>query len=158
MPYEIEISPVAEAEYPLIRVLANAVFEPFAPKDRPDIEPFLTPASLHVLAHLEGNPLGFIIAGPVAGRDIEIRACGVLPEYRRQGVGTRLMRHVEGFARGQGKDTVFTAHPIHQEMIRLARERHYEREDSGQAGGGGAGGSEANARRFRLQPQAAGAS
>lgn len=147
-----------EAEYPLIRVLAETVFAPFKPEDRLAIEPLLALGHRHVLAHLEGNPLGFIIAGPGDEKAIEIEACGVLAEYRRQGVGTRLMRHVEGLARGQAKATIFTAHPAHQEMIRLALERHYERDDSGQAGGRGDGDGEGTQLRFRLraESQAAG--
>lgn len=129
MPYEIEISDVGEAEYPLIRVLADTIFAPFAPQDRPAVDSALGPGYLHALAHLEGNPLGFIIAGPTGAEALEIQACGVLLEYRRQGVGSRLMRHVEGFALGRRKDTVFTARPVHRDMIQLALERHYERDN-----------------------------
>lgn len=50
----------------------------------------------------EGRRVGFFAAAIHYGRTGEIVVCGVLPEYRRQGVGKALWRAVEAYLRRNG--------------------------------------------------------
>ena len=92
----IEVSPVGEAEYPLIQVLFETISGRREGLEFPEGD-----AAVAVMAHLEGNPLGFAL-GEVRGPECVIRAFGVLREYRRQGIGGRLIANVAGEGRARG--------------------------------------------------------
>lgn len=53
---------------------------------------FSAPAVIINLAYEAERPCGFLSAG-IAGDDLEIRKIGVLPAYRRHGLGKRLLNH-----------------------------------------------------------------
>lgn len=95
----IDISEVGEAEVPLIRVLAESLFGAMPdgaeralerPEDR-----------LMLIAHLEGNPIGFLLCDFEA-EWCEIRCVGVLETYRREGTGTRMLQYAERAAKARG--------------------------------------------------------
>ncbi len=124
MAYEINITPVGENEYPLIRVLYQTIFEPFAPVDRPEIEPGLREEGIQLLGHLEGNPLGFLVALP-QGETIRILGCGVMKEYRHQGIGGRLLEWIETQADARQAAVEAAVGPIYEAMSALLRQRGY---------------------------------
>jgi GNAT superfamily N-acetyltransferase len=124
MPYEIDITPVGPNEYPLIRVLHGTIFQICPPADRPDIEPALCEEGIQLLGHLEGNPLGFLAAVREKGA-IRILGCGVMKEYRRQGIGGRMLQWVEMEADARRQSVEAVVGPIYLEMIALLRRREY---------------------------------
>lgn len=124
MPYEINITPVGENEYPLIRVLHRTIFEPFAPQDRPDVESALRESAILLLGHLEGNPLGFMAASPEAAC-VRIVSCGVMKEYRRLGVGGRMLEWVLTQADARKLAIEAVVHAAHEPMSQLLRQRGF---------------------------------
>ena len=118
----IEVSRVGEAEAPLLAVLHETILGGKGET--------LTVAEdeIAVIAHLEGNPLGFGI-GRVVGKVCEVRACGVMQEYRRQGIGGRVVAMVAGLGRTAGCERVAMEVPEHcEEMMGLARSLKFDSE------------------------------
>ena len=119
----IDISEVGEAEAPLIRVLAESIFGGVpaevdaslgAPADR-----------LMLIAHLEGNPIGFLL-GHVRAPVARVDAVGLLATYRREGTGSRMLDYVEGIAKARGCDAVvFTLFDECRELRSCALARGY---------------------------------
>jgi GNAT superfamily N-acetyltransferase len=124
MAYEINITQVGPDEYPLIRVLWETVCTTLASQERPDIEPGLCDAGIQLLAHLEGNPLGLMVALP-QDSVIRVLGCGVMKEYRRQGIGGRILEWIEKQADAK-KSTVEMAVPTScVEMEAFLQKRAY---------------------------------
>lgn len=123
MAFAIEISEVGPAEYPLLETLRESIFSEFGHTSRAPIAQGL--ANRHDLfvqiAHLEGNPLGFS-AGYSRGPGLfYLNYVGVLPDYRRQGVGRQLLDRQESFARARGyAHLMFNTFNHFPGMIRLA--------------------------------------
>ncbi|MGL4549541.1 MAG: GNAT family N-acetyltransferase [Gemmataceae bacterium] len=67
-----------------------------------------------ILATAAGKPVGFVHAGFASapgGKELDraagvVCALGVLPSYRRQGIGSRLLTNAEDYLRGQGATSV----------------------------------------------------
>jgi GNAT superfamily N-acetyltransferase len=127
MPYEIDITPVGANEYPLIRTLHRTIFEPFAPEDQPVIGPALREEGIQLLGHLEGNPLGFLVALPEEGV-LRIHGFGVMKEYRRQGIGGRMLEWIEKQADAKGWTVEMVVAKPSVEMEAFLRQREYHRD------------------------------
>jgi len=101
---QIEISEVGPAEYPLIAVLRDTIFAEFkhrysAPleeqaKDRKDV--------LALIAHLEGNPVGYKIGYHDRPGLYYSWSGGVLKDYRGQGVARRMQAWQHAWLRARG--------------------------------------------------------
>lgn len=95
----LDVSQVGEAEYPLIGVLHELIF------GRPGAlealrEPW--PDLLTLIAHLEGNPVGFLVGhGQSDKRTFVIAQMGVLAEYAGQGLEERMLGWAEEHARSR---------------------------------------------------------
>lgn len=123
MGFEIAISEVGEAEYPLIETLRDSIFPAYGHASRTTIaEALAHRQDLHVLiAHLEGNPLGFAAGYRRGPKLFYLNCLGVLPEYRRQGLGRQMLARQEAFARSRGSAQItFNTFNHFPEMIRLA--------------------------------------
>lgn len=110
MPYELGITEVGPAEYPLIEVLRQAIFDEVGHVSRTTIAEDLQGKQdvLALIAHLEGNPVGFKVghAGDRPGVYYS-KAGGVLKEYRRLGLAGRMQEWQHRFARSRGYRQVY---------------------------------------------------
>jgi ribosomal protein S18 acetylase RimI-like enzyme len=66
----------------------------------------LEPGARALLAERAGRPLGFVIVRPQAGQALALNAIAVAERERGRGVGQRLLRAVEQFARARGCRTL----------------------------------------------------
>jgi GNAT superfamily N-acetyltransferase len=105
MPYELAVTEVGPAEYPLMEVLRETVFGEFGHRSRSTIAQRLADRVdlLVLMAHLEGNPIGFS-AGyrRSSGESYYVNYVAVLRDYRRLGIGRRFIERHEDFARARG--------------------------------------------------------
>jgi GNAT superfamily N-acetyltransferase len=82
-------------------------------------KPYFDPQGL-VVAEADGQPVGFVHAGfgcNESGTALNLKqgvvcALGVLPDRRRQGVGSELLRRGEAYLRGRGAEEIH-AGPVH---------------------------------------------
>jgi GNAT superfamily N-acetyltransferase len=101
---QIDISEVGPAEYPLMAVLRDTIFGEFnhrysarleeQAKDRKDV--------LALIAHLEGNPVGYKIGYHDRPGLYYSWSGGVLKEYRGQGVAKRMQDWQHAWLRARG--------------------------------------------------------
>lgn len=63
--------------------------------------------SLWVLAYLDGKPAGLGVGRPSSLPRSEYAAARVLPEFRRRGVGTAVLRAIREHARSRGADDIW---------------------------------------------------
>lgn len=105
----LEVSPVGPPEYPLIAVLHESIF------GRPETIAALrgpTDDLLTLMAHLEGNPTGYLVAHALPQRSgYIIQSIGILPDYRRQGLGTRMLQWAQQHARAGGHTELLMCGP-----------------------------------------------
>ena len=102
MAFTIEITEVGEAEFPLIAVLHHSIhgqsgFESVLRARLSNEKDVLV-----LMAHLEGNPLGYAIGFGRSGGRFEVFSSGVLPQYAGENVQTQLDRQMEMFAKARG--------------------------------------------------------
>ena len=104
MGFHIEITEVGPNEYPLLQVLREAVFSEFGHTSRTPISDSLAQRQdLFVLiAHLEGNPVGFSAGYRRKPGVYYINYLALLREYRRQGLGKQMINRLEDYARSLG--------------------------------------------------------
>jgi GNAT superfamily N-acetyltransferase len=105
----IHITEVGSAEYPLLSTLRDSIFGPAGHRFSLPIDAALDGQrdALALIAHLEGNPVGFKIgfrSSPIAYHSW---VGGVLPDYRRQGVAGRMQEWQHAFARSRGYKSVY---------------------------------------------------
>jgi GNAT superfamily N-acetyltransferase len=119
---QIDISEVGPAEYPLIAVLRDTIFGEFnhrysarledQAKDRKDV--------LALIAHLEGNPVGYKIGYHDRPGFYYSWSGGVLKEYRGQGVARRMQDWQHAWLRARGYRMVhFTSFNKFRGMLQL---------------------------------------
>jgi GNAT superfamily N-acetyltransferase len=108
MAFAIEISEVGPAEYPLLEVLRDTVFGEFGHVSRSTAAAGWTGAQdLFVLiAHLEGNPVGFAAGFQRTPHGYYVNYMAILPDYRHQGIGRQFMQRMEAFARALGYERI----------------------------------------------------
>lgn len=105
---QIEITEVGPAEYPLMAVLRDTIFGEYKHRyaatfaegieGRQDV--------LALMAHLEGNPVGYKIGYRDRPRHYYSWTGGVLRDYRGQGVAGRMQAWQHGWLRARGYQTV----------------------------------------------------
>jgi putative acetyltransferase len=88
-----------------------------------------------LIAEVDGRIVGI---GALVVGNAELRACYVVPEASRKGVGTALVREIERIARGQGLtflelDSSVTAEPFYASLGYGVRERGEHILGSGQS-------------------------
>jgi GNAT superfamily N-acetyltransferase len=104
MAYELTVTEVGSAEYPLIEVLRETVFREFGHRSHSAIAKQLAdrPDLLVLMGHLEGNPIGFSAGYRRTAESYYINYMAVLRDYRGQGIGRRFLKWHEDFARARG--------------------------------------------------------
>lgn len=95
---QIDISQVGPPELPLIGVLCQAIFGPAG--DFPSLQRIAqeNQSAYLLIAHLEGNPLGYLVASSRDGAFV-VASSGVLPDYAGKGIEQRML----DLARGEAK-------------------------------------------------------
>ncbi len=109
MGYEIGITEVGPAEYPLMEVLRESIFAPFGHRSLTSIADNVVGRHdvLALIAHLEGNPIGYKIGFRDRPGIYHSSSGGVLPDYRRLGLGRRMQDWQHQFAVARGYKTVY---------------------------------------------------
>ena len=104
MGFVIDISEVAEPEYPLLETLRETIFSECGHRSTVPIAESLAGRQdlLALIAHLEGNPVGFSVGYRRAPGQFYVNYLGVLRDYRREGLGRQLIERQEQFARARG--------------------------------------------------------
>ena len=132
MPFTIEITQVGEAEFPLIRVLAEHIFGPQLPRQILDDALISREQSMVLIAHLESNPVGFSIGRMIDAHTYQILLLGMLSEYRRQGHAGQMLQMHERFARSCcGERVQIELVPDCAQASDFLRRRGYHAGDSG---------------------------
>ena len=122
MSFAIEISEVGPAEYPLLEVLRDTVFGEFGHRSSTPIAKSLADRAdlLVLIAHLEGNPVGFSAGYRRKPGVYYVNFLAILREYRNQGIGRQLLQRHENAAKMQGYRSIefntFNHFPL---MLRL---------------------------------------
>jgi GNAT superfamily N-acetyltransferase len=103
MPYELGVTEAGEAEFPLIEVLRDTIFGEFGHRSHSSIADNLSNRvdRLVLMAHLEGNPIGFSAGYRRSPGGYYVNYVAVLRDYRRQGIGRRFLQWHEDFARSR---------------------------------------------------------
>lgn len=109
MPYELGVTEVGPAEYPLIEVLRDTIFGEAGHRSLTGIAELLDGRKdvLALIAHLEGNPVGFKVGCADRPGVYFSRAGGVLKDYRRLGLGRRMQDWQHQFAKARGYGRIF---------------------------------------------------
>src|SRR5947209_20505613 len=100
MPYELGVTEVGPAEYPLIEVLRQTIFGEVGHVSLTTLTDDLDGQTdiLALIAHLEGNPVGFKVGHRDRAGVYYSKAGGILKDYRRLGLGTRMLDWQQQFA------------------------------------------------------------
>jgi GNAT superfamily N-acetyltransferase len=119
---------LAEPEdMPVIVDLYNQIFRP--PRNLEGFERrFLGRHNvLRLVARLGRDPVGFFLGFELKPTVFFAWFYGVLPEYRRLGIASRLMEAVHEWAREQGYESLrFECHNQHRPMLHLAIAKEYD--------------------------------
>lgn len=109
MPYELAVTEVGPAEYPLIEVLRETIFSEVGHRSLTSFAELLDGRKdVHtLLAHLEGNPVGFKVGCAERPGVYHSRSGGVLKDYRRLGLARRMQDWQHQFARARGYKQIF---------------------------------------------------
>lgn len=129
MAFELGVTEVGPAEYPLIEVLRDTIFGEVGHVSRSTIAEDLEGRQdvLALIAHLEGNPVGFKVGYRAAPGVYYSKAGGVLKEYRRNGLAKRMRDWQQNFARARGyRQIYFNTFNHFPEMIVFGLEGGYE--------------------------------
>lgn len=104
MAFAVQITEVGPAEFPLIQTLRETVFSEFGHTSRTSIADSLSGHQdlLVLMAHLEGNPVGFAAGYRQTPELFYLNYLGVLSDYRRQGLGRSMLQRQCDFARARG--------------------------------------------------------
>jgi GNAT superfamily N-acetyltransferase len=122
MGYEPGITEVGPAEYPLIEVLRRTIFDEFGHQILSTLEDDLPEQQdvLCLIAHLEGNPIGFKVGHRDRAGVYYSKCGGVLKDYRRLGLATRMHQWQITFAKARGYYRVwFNTFNYFQNMVRF---------------------------------------
>src|SRR3712207_3301408 len=118
---QIEITEVGPAEYPLIRVLRDTIFAEFSHRYATTFEEGIEGRQdvLALMAHLEGNPVGYKIGYRDRPRSYYSWSGGVLKDYRGSGVARRMQHWQHAWLRARGYHFVrFTSFNKFRPMLR----------------------------------------
>jgi ribosomal protein S18 acetylase RimI-like enzyme len=105
---QIEITEVGPAEYPLLKVLRDTIFGEFNHRYANTFDEVIEGRQdvLALMAHLEGNPVGYKIGYRERPRHYHSWTGGVLKDYRGQGVARRMQEWQHAWLRARGYQTV----------------------------------------------------
>jgi ribosomal protein S18 acetylase RimI-like enzyme len=105
---QIEITEVGPAEYPLMAVLRDTIFGEYKHRYATTFEEGIEGRQdiLALMAHLEGNPVGYKIGYRDRPRHYYSWTGGVLRDYRGQGVARRMQEWQHGWLRARGYQSV----------------------------------------------------
>ena len=122
MAFALEIHEVTPTEFPLMQVLRDAVFGEFGHRS---LTPIATGLADRVdlfllMAHLEGNPVGFSAGFQRTPGSFYVNYMAVLRDYQRQGLGRQMLQRQESFAAARGyKQIEFNTFNRFPGMLRL---------------------------------------
>lgn len=128
MAFTVEISEVGEPEYPLMQTLRETVFSELGHVSQTAIADQLHDRRdlLALIAHLEGNPVGFSAGYRHSGGCFYVNYLAVLRDYRGQGIGRQLLLRQQQFAQARGyHQAQFTTFNRFRDMIRLGLSMGY---------------------------------
>ncbi|HNA79486.1 MAG TPA: GNAT family N-acetyltransferase [Turneriella sp.] len=91
IPAEIQVTQVDRGAAQQVFELDREIFGEGCWSHQQWVSEFASPGVIILLAVQAGQPCGFLSSG-IAGDDLEIRKVGVLPRYRRHGLGRRLLQ------------------------------------------------------------------
>ncbi len=105
---QIEITEVGPVEYPLMAVLRDTIFREYKHRYATTFEEGIEGRQdvLALMAHLEGNPVGYKIGYRDRPRHYYSWTGGVLRDYRGQGVARRMQEWQHAWLRARGYQTV----------------------------------------------------
>jgi ribosomal protein S18 acetylase RimI-like enzyme len=106
---QIDICEVGPPEYPLINVLRDTIFKEFGHVYRTPFEDMVRDRQdlICLIAHLEGNPVGYKVGYRDRPGGYYSYSGGVLPDYRGEGVAKRLQDWQHAAIRARGYKTVY---------------------------------------------------
>jgi GNAT superfamily N-acetyltransferase len=123
MAFAVQITQATPAEYPLMQTLRDTVFSEWGHVSRTSISEALRERQdvLALLAHLEGNPVGFCVGYRRSPGLFYVNYLGVLSDYRGGGLGRQMMLQQENFARANKyRQIQFNTFNHFRHMLRLA--------------------------------------
>src|SRR5258705_9051549 len=105
---QLDIPEVGPAEYPLIKVLRDTIFGEFNHRYAATFDEVIEGKQdvLALIAHLEGNPVGYKIGYRERPRHYLSWTGGVLRDYRGQGLARRMQDWQHGWLRARGYTSV----------------------------------------------------
>ena len=105
----IEITEVGPPEYPLIAVLRDTIFAEHNHVYRTSFEDMIRDRQdvICLMAHLEGNPVGYKVGYRDRPGTYYSYSGGVLKDYRGEGVAKRLQHYQHGMIRARGYKSVY---------------------------------------------------
>ena len=122
MAFAIEISEVGPDELPLMEVLRDSVFGEFGHVSKSSVAAQSADRAdlLLLMAHLEGNPVGFSAGYRRTLHTFYLNYVAVLRDYRQQGIGRQLIERQESFARARGYEAIeFNTQNKFRSMLQL---------------------------------------
>jgi GNAT superfamily N-acetyltransferase len=101
---QIDISEVGQAEYPLIKVLRDTIFGAYGHRFAASFDEEIAGRQdvLALIAHLEGNPVGYKLGYRYKPGRYQSWTGGVLPDYRRSGIAKRMQQWQHAWCRSRG--------------------------------------------------------
>lgn len=105
----IDITQVGPPEYPLIAVLRDTIFSEHNHVYRTSFEEMVRDRQdvICLIAHLEGNPVGYKVGYRDKPKVFYSYSGGVLKDYRGQGVARRLQAMQHGIIKSRGYTSVY---------------------------------------------------
>jgi GNAT superfamily N-acetyltransferase len=105
---QIDITEVGPAEHPLIRVLRDTIFGAYNHRFATSFDQEIEGRQdvLALIAHLEGNPVGYKVGYRYKPGRYYSWTGGVLPDYRRSGVARRMQQWQHAWCRSRGYKNV----------------------------------------------------
>jgi GNAT superfamily N-acetyltransferase len=105
----IDISEVGPAEYPLIAVLRDTIFAEHKHVYRTSFEDMVRDRQdlICLIAHLEGNPVGYKVGYRDRPKGYYSYSGGVLKDYRGEGIARRMQAMQHGMIKARGYTSVY---------------------------------------------------
>jgi len=103
----VRIRRAQAVDLPVVLEVDRACFDPQWNKDESIIGPSILEAPYFVVAEISGQVIGYAFAtSHFAGRLMHLVRIAVLPRYRGQAIGVRLLADLVEFARSRGADLI----------------------------------------------------
>jgi GNAT superfamily N-acetyltransferase len=114
-------------DLPLITKLYNQIFRPPREEEAFQRRYLGRHNVLQMIARIGDRPVGFFLGFELKPRVFFGWFYGVLPEFRRQGIGSQLMDAVHDWARGNDYESIrFECHNQHRPMLHLGIAQEYD--------------------------------